>query len=62
MENTLNDPTPPRTFADRIATDAAFKAQIDASKVKREALRTTDAVTSALATASGIPGAKPKLY
>lgn len=50
------------TFKDRYASDPLFKAQIDESRIKRDALKTTESVTAALATASGIPGAKPKMY
>lgn len=52
----------PLSFKDRYATDADFKAQIDESRVQREKDLTTASVKSALATASGIPGAKPKMY
>lgn len=52
----------PLTFRDRYAQDADFKAQIDNSRLKREATQVTQQVTSALATASGRHGAKPKMY
>jgi hypothetical protein len=55
-------PDAPLSFKDRYATDADFKSQIDESRLRREASQTTDQIKTALATASGIPGAKPKMY
>jgi hypothetical protein len=58
-------PDQPQTsvsFKDRYATDSDFKAQVDESRLRRERLQVTEDINSALATASGIPGAKPKMY
>jgi hypothetical protein len=55
-------PPAPLSFKDRYATDVDFKAQVDESRAQRDRDLTTSSIKSALATASGIPGAKPKMY
>lgn len=52
----------PATFKDRYASDSDFKAQVDESRLRRQRMQITEDIKTALATASGIPGAKPKMY
>jgi hypothetical protein len=51
-----------KTFSERMKTDADFSAQVEESRMRRERVQTTASIKSALALASGIPGAKPKMY
>lgn len=50
------------SFRDAYANDPKFKAQIDESRLRRTRQQTTKDITSALATASGLPDSKPKMY
>lgn len=61
-EQPTADGTIPVTFAQKYANDSDFKAQVDESRLRRSRQQTTEDIKTALATASGIPGAKPKMY